>query len=60
VTSRDLVAVTDVALSEGVSVALLEQPYRVAGVVALLRLASSERPARDALTRSERSFSWSR
>jgi hypothetical protein len=31
VTSRDLVAVTDVALSEGVSVALVEQPYRVAG-----------------------------
>jgi predicted alpha/beta-hydrolase family hydrolase len=31
VTSRDLVAVRDVALSEGVSVALVEQPYRVAG-----------------------------
>ena len=31
VTSRDLVAVTEVALSEGVSVALVEQPYRVAG-----------------------------
>ncbi len=31
VTSRDLVAVTDVARSEGVSVALVEQPYRVAG-----------------------------
>jgi uncharacterized protein len=31
VTSRDLVAATDVALSEGVSVALVEQPYRVAG-----------------------------
>ena len=31
VTSRDLVAVTDAALSEGVSVALVEQPYRVAG-----------------------------
>ncbi|MGH3104677.1 MAG: alpha/beta family hydrolase, partial [Gaiellaceae bacterium] len=31
VTSRDLVAVTGVALSEGVSVALVEQPYRVAG-----------------------------
>jgi predicted alpha/beta-hydrolase family hydrolase len=31
VSSRDLVAVTDVALSEGVSVALVEQPYRVAG-----------------------------
>jgi len=31
VTSRDLVAVTDVALSEGFSVALVEQPYRVAG-----------------------------
>lgn len=29
--SRDLVAVTDVALSLGVSVALVEQPYRVAG-----------------------------
>jgi uncharacterized protein len=29
--SRDLVAVTEVALSEGVSVALVEQPYRVAG-----------------------------
>jgi predicted alpha/beta-hydrolase family hydrolase len=29
--SRDLVAVTDVARSEGVSVALVEQPYRVAG-----------------------------
>jgi uncharacterized protein len=31
VTSRDLVTVTEVALSEGVSVALVEQPYRVAG-----------------------------
>lgn len=31
VTSRDLVAVTNVARSEGVSVALVEQPYRVAG-----------------------------
>jgi hypothetical protein len=31
VTSRDLVAVTGVARSEGVSVALVEQPYRVAG-----------------------------
>jgi predicted alpha/beta-hydrolase family hydrolase len=31
VTSRDLVTVTDVARSEGVSVALVEQPYRVAG-----------------------------
>jgi predicted alpha/beta-hydrolase family hydrolase len=31
VTSRDLVAATDVARSEGVSVALVEQPYRVAG-----------------------------
>ena len=31
VTSRDLVAATDVALSEGVSVALVEQPYRVGG-----------------------------
>lgn len=31
VTSRDLVAVTSVARSEGVSVALVEQPYRVAG-----------------------------
>jgi predicted alpha/beta-hydrolase family hydrolase len=31
VTSRDLVAVTGVARSEGVSVALIEQPYRVAG-----------------------------
>jgi predicted alpha/beta-hydrolase family hydrolase len=31
VTSRDLLAVTDVARSEGVSVALVEQPYRVAG-----------------------------
>ncbi|MEA2330849.1 MAG: uncharacterized protein QOH58_987 [Thermoleophilaceae bacterium] len=29
--SQDLVAVTDAALSEGVSVALVEQPYRVAG-----------------------------
>ena len=29
--SRDLVAVTDVARSEGVSVVLVEQPYRVAG-----------------------------
>jgi predicted alpha/beta-hydrolase family hydrolase len=29
--SRDLVAVTDVARSEGMSVALVEQPYRVAG-----------------------------
>jgi uncharacterized protein len=31
VASRDLVAVTDVARSEGLSVALVEQPYRVAG-----------------------------
>jgi predicted alpha/beta-hydrolase family hydrolase len=31
VTSPDLVAVTDVTRSEGVSVALVEQPYRVAG-----------------------------
>jgi hypothetical protein len=31
VTARDLVAVTDVACAEGVSVALVEQPYRVAG-----------------------------
>jgi len=31
VTSPDLVAVTAVARSEGVSVALVEQPYRVAG-----------------------------
>ncbi len=31
VASRDLVAVTDVARSAGVSVALVEQPYRVAG-----------------------------
>jgi uncharacterized protein len=29
--SRDLVAVTEVARSEGLSVALVEQPYRVAG-----------------------------
>jgi uncharacterized protein len=29
--ARDLVAVTQVALSEGVTVALVEQPYRVAG-----------------------------
>lgn len=31
VTSPDLVAATDAARSEGVSVALVEQPYRVAG-----------------------------
>jgi predicted alpha/beta-hydrolase family hydrolase len=31
VTSRDLIAATDVTLAEGVSVALVEQPYRVAG-----------------------------
>jgi predicted alpha/beta-hydrolase family hydrolase/mannose-6-phosphate isomerase-like protein (cupin superfamily) len=31
VESRDLVAVTEVAASEGVTVALVEQPYRVAG-----------------------------
>jgi uncharacterized protein len=31
VTSRDLVAVTEVARSERISVALVEQPYRVAG-----------------------------
>jgi predicted alpha/beta-hydrolase family hydrolase len=29
--ARDLVAVRDVALSQGISVALVEQPYRVAG-----------------------------
>ena len=31
VNSRDLVAVTGIANSEGISVALVEQPYRVAG-----------------------------
>jgi uncharacterized protein len=31
VTSRDLVTARDVALAEGVSVVLVEQPYRVAG-----------------------------
>ncbi len=31
VAAPDLVAVTEVALAEGVSVALVEQPYRVAG-----------------------------
>jgi predicted alpha/beta-hydrolase family hydrolase len=31
VTARDLVAATEVALEEGLSVALVEQPYRVAG-----------------------------
>src|SRR5512133_4341550 len=31
VASRDLVTVTGVALAEGVSVGLVEQPYRVAG-----------------------------
>ena len=31
VASRDLAAATDAALSEGISVALVEQPYRVAG-----------------------------
>jgi predicted alpha/beta-hydrolase family hydrolase len=31
VSSRDLVTATEVALSEGVTVALVEQPYRVAG-----------------------------
>jgi predicted alpha/beta-hydrolase family hydrolase len=31
VTSKDLVAATGVAVSEGFSVALVEQPYRVAG-----------------------------
>ena len=31
VSSRDLVAVKDAALAEGLSVALVEQPYRVAG-----------------------------
>jgi uncharacterized protein len=31
IASRDLVAASDVALSEGVSVVLVEQPYRVAG-----------------------------
>jgi len=31
VTSRDLVTATDAARAEGVSVALVEQPYRVAG-----------------------------
>ena len=31
ITARDLVTVTDVALSEGISVVLVEQPYRVAG-----------------------------
>ena len=37
VEARDLVAVTEVALSEGVAVALVEQPYRVAGRRALPR-----------------------
>lgn len=31
ITARDLVAATEVALDEGISVALVEQPYRVAG-----------------------------
>ena len=31
VTSRDLVAATEVAVQEGMTVALVEQPYRVAG-----------------------------
>lgn len=31
VTARDLVTATEVALEEGISVALVEQPYRVAG-----------------------------
>jgi len=31
VTSRDLAAATEAALAEGVSIALVEQPYRVAG-----------------------------
>jgi predicted alpha/beta-hydrolase family hydrolase len=31
VTAKDLVAVTEVALSQGIGVALVEQPYRVAG-----------------------------
>ena len=31
VSARDLVTITEVALSEGISVALVEQPYRVAG-----------------------------
>jgi uncharacterized protein len=31
VSSRDLVTATDVVLAEGISVALVEQPYRVAG-----------------------------
>ena len=31
VTSRDLVATAEAALAQGVSVALVEQPYRVAG-----------------------------
>ena len=31
VTARDLLAAADAALSEGISVALVEQPYRVAG-----------------------------
>jgi uncharacterized protein len=31
VASRDLVATADIALSEGIAVALVEQPYRVAG-----------------------------
>jgi predicted alpha/beta-hydrolase family hydrolase len=31
VASRDLVAATEVALTQGVTVALIEQPYRVAG-----------------------------
>jgi predicted alpha/beta-hydrolase family hydrolase len=31
IASADLVAVTDVALSEGLTVALVEQPYKVAG-----------------------------
>ena len=31
VTARDLVAVTDVAIEEGFSVVLVEQPYKVAG-----------------------------
>lgn len=47
VASRDLAAVTDGALSEGLSVTLVEQPYKSPGADPPLRRVSSMRPGRE-------------
>ena len=54
VTSRDLVAATGAALSEGITVALVEQPYRVAGRRSPLRRTSWTPPGRLSSSNCER------